>query len=63
MVAAANYPVALVSNGQNTRITTRTSTTPQSTNMKGDHRTKPRALFLFLSTDEQAITDKSVDRS
>ncbi len=33
MVAAANYPVALVSNGQNTRITTL-----QTTNMKGDHR-------------------------
>lgn len=41
MVAAANYPVALVSNGQNTRITT-----PQSTNMKEDHRTKPRRLVV-----------------
>ena len=62
MVTAANYPVALVSNGQNTRITARTSTTRQSTNMKGDHRTKPRALLLFLPTDEQDIPDESVDR-
>ena len=51
MMAAANYPVALVSNRQNTRITTL-----QTTNMKGDHRTKPRALLLFLPSDEQAIT-------
>ena len=36
MVTVADYPVALVSNGRNTRITIRTSTTPQSTNMKGD---------------------------
>ncbi len=50
MVTAANYPVALVSNGQNTRITTL-----QSTNMKGDHRTELRALLFFLPSDEQAI--------
>ncbi len=47
MVAAANYPVALVSNGQNTRITTL-----QTTNMKGDHQTKPRALLLFLPSHD-----------
>ena len=35
MVAAVNYPVALVSSGQNTRITTL-----QSTDMEGD-RTSP----------------------
>ena len=39
MVTAANYPVALVSNGQNTRITTL-----QTTNMKGDPRTEPRDI-------------------